>query len=84
MTYQENSCYYCGQVLDNNSFHRKPRADHFIPWVFVKTSLAENLVFACHDCNSSKSSNLASISFFNRLLQRNLQAVTSGRNALRK
>jgi len=39
VTYQENRCYYCGQVLDNSrDFDRKPRADHFIHWVFVKNS----------------------------------------------
>lgn len=71
ISYQDNRCYYCDQALDTRAFHSKPRADHFIPWVFVKTSLVENLVFACHDCNSSKSDRLASISFFNRMFRRN-------------
>ncbi|MCF8011158.1 MAG: hypothetical protein K9L17_06795 [Clostridiales bacterium] len=50
---------------------KKIPTDHFIPWVFVRSSLVENFVYACNNCNSSKSHRLASVSFFNRLLQRN-------------
>lgn len=69
--YQENRCFYCGIHLDNNNQPTKPRGDHFIPWVFIKTSNIENLVYACHDCNSSKSDRLAAISYFNKMIQRN-------------
>lgn len=71
ITYQNNHCYYCEQTLDSNDFHKKPRADHFIPWVFLKSSQIENLVFACNDCNSNKLDRLPSVSYFNRLIQRN-------------
>jgi len=71
ITYQDNRCYYCGWKLDDKDFLRKPRADHFIPWVFVRSSLVENLVFACNDCNSSKLDRLPSVYFFNKLVQRN-------------
>lgn len=54
LSYQDNRCYYCDQALDVRYFHNKPRADHFIPWVFVKTSRVENLVFACNDLNFSE------------------------------
>lgn len=73
ITYQGNTCYYCNQVLDKNHFNKMPRADHFIPWVFVKSSVVENLVFACNDCNSNKLDRLPSVSFFNKLIQRNAQ-----------
>lgn len=49
----------------------KARADHFIPWVFVKNSLPENLVYACNNCNSNKSDRVPGISIFNRLILRN-------------
>ncbi|MCF8011641.1 MAG: HNH endonuclease [Clostridiales bacterium] len=70
--YQENRCFYCGQVLDNKNTDKKPRADHFIPWVFIKSSNIENLVYACNNCNSNKSNRLPTTSIFNNLLQRNV------------
>lgn len=70
MEFQQGKCYYCGHRLDDNNDH-KPRADHFIPWVFVRNSLPENLVYACNNCNSNKSDRLPGISIFNKLLQRN-------------
>ncbi|MEW5805019.1 MAG: HNH endonuclease domain-containing protein [bacterium] len=71
LSFQDHVCYYCGRTLDAGLTQSKPKADHFIPWAFVKSSSVENLVFACHACNSDKSNRLASISFFNSLLRRN-------------
>ncbi|HUW63641.1 MAG TPA: HNH endonuclease [Spirochaetia bacterium] len=69
--YQGHHCYYCEQKLDDHDYLKKPRADHFIPWVFLKSSVVENLVYACNSCNSIKLDRLPSVSFFNKLLRRN-------------
>ena len=70
--YQEHTCFYCKRGLEESHNSTKPSADHFIPWIFLKTSLVENLVFACSDCNRSKSDRLASFNYFNKLLRRNV------------
>jgi hypothetical protein len=69
--YQDYHCFYCNRPMDESNAAAKPRADHFVPWVFVKSSRVENLVFACNECNSDKLDRLPAISFFNRLLKRN-------------
>ncbi len=70
--YQKDICFYCKREFISHDFSSKPRADHFIPWAFVKTSRIENLIFACNECNSSKSDRLAKINYFNKLLHRNM------------
>ncbi|KAB2952167.1 HNH endonuclease [Heliorestis acidaminivorans] len=69
--FQENRCYYCERVLDGSSSQSQARADHFIPWVFVKTSTLENLIYACNECNGTKLHRLPKLAYFNKLLHRN-------------
>ena len=61
---QEHACFYCGILFGDYYWSEKAgkvvRAnacfDHFIPWVYCRSSTAENVVASCQICNGIKSS----------------------------
>ena len=44
-------CFYCGTTLEKNYTD----VDHFIPWSYIFSNEAWNLVLACRSCNCKKS-----------------------------
>jgi hypothetical protein len=61
----DGKCFYCDE--------EKPKyaQDHFIPWNYNSITQSFNMVPACTICNSSKSDNLASENFLEKILERN-------------
>ncbi len=64
--FEENTCFYCGRKLSDNS-----DVDHFIPWKFVKTDNLWNFVLACKSCNSRKNDRIPDQSMLQRVILRN-------------
>lgn len=62
----EQTCFYC------EASNAKLVVDHFIPWSIYAVDYGHNFVLACVSCNSSKSDQLASLSYLGRWLKRNV------------
>ena len=60
-------CFYCGKPIDASHTD----LDHFIPWHFIKDNQDWNFVFACHQCNSSKSDRIPQKPFLRKIIGRN-------------
>lgn len=50
MTYPEENCHYCGELVSGLRLHR----DHLKPLCRGGNSLPKNIVYACNICNSVK------------------------------
>ena len=56
-------CFYCGVAFGESYWsprsdalaQAQPGFDHFIPWIYCRSSTADNVVAACQTCNSIKS-----------------------------
>ena len=71
--FENESCFYCGKKLSNDG--QKVHVDHFVPRAFIKDDKMWNLVLACPTCNLQKNDKLASISYLEKLLDRNKKIV---------
>ena len=71
--FENESCFYCGKKLSNDG--QKVHVDHFVPRAFIKDDKMWNLVLACPTCNLQKNDKLASISYLEKLLNRNKKIV---------
>ena len=71
--FENESCFYCGKKLSNDG--QKVHIDHFVPRAFIKDDKMWNLVLACPTCNLQKNDKLASISYLEKLLNRNKKIV---------
>lgn len=71
--FENASCFYCGKKLSNDG--QKVHVDHFVPRAFIKDDKMWNLVLACPTCNLQKNDKLASISYLEKLLDRNKKIV---------
>lgn len=59
-------CFYCNNKINSNHIH----VDHFIPWSYIFSDNAWNLVLSCQDCNLGKHSSLPEKKFINELVDR--------------
>lgn len=62
-----DSCFYCGNTLESGYTD----VDHFIPWSYIFSDDAWNMVLACRKCNCNKSDSLAQEEFLDDLIRRN-------------
>ncbi|MBB1403149.1 HNH endonuclease [Pseudoalteromonas sp. SG45-1] len=65
------TCFYCETKLE------KYDKDHFIPWEYVLEHKIWNLVAACRECNSEKSTNLPSKKSIKKLEDRNKEIFSN-------
>jgi hypothetical protein len=66
-------CFYCTRPFSGESVRH---VDHFIPWSFLLADPVWDLVFACVQCNLSKSDRLPSRSFIAQLDLLNARRLT--------
>jgi hypothetical protein len=72
-----SNCFYCESALGHNG-----HVDHFIPWRFVAENKIWNLVLACADCNSRKSSMTAPNRFADMIVSRNADLISRSPDSL--
>lgn len=75
--FQENRCFYCGQILRS-----KIHVDHFIPWNFIKTDNLWNFVLSCPRCNIKKSGKLMNMDYVIRLRNTNLDRLENAQESI--
>ena len=65
--YQGNSCFYCGEPIENNDIH----VDHVLPRQFIQHDEIWNLVLSHSICNLHKNDSLVGKHYFEKLIARN-------------
>lgn len=65
--YQGNTCFYCGESVDENDIH----VDHVLPRQFIQNDEVWNLVISHSTCNLNKNDALVGKHYFEKLLARN-------------
>jgi hypothetical protein len=65
--YQGNTCFYCGQEIDEDDYH----VDHVLPRLILNHDQIWNLVLSHSTCNLSKSTKLVGKHFMEKLIFRN-------------
>lgn len=63
-------CFYCGSHLPTNN-----PIDHVLPWSLVGIDGLANLVLACAQCNTDKSSALPAVAIVRRVLRRDRKTL---------
>ncbi len=71
--FENERCFYCGKKLSNDG--QKVHVDHFVPWAFIRDDKMWNLVLACPSCNLHKNDKLASVTYLDKLINRNKQII---------
>jgi hypothetical protein len=71
--YQNGHCFYCGECLERTSVH----VDHVIPRTFLQHDEIWNLVLAHEACNLAKSAQLPTLTYLERLAERNEYFIAS-------
>jgi 5-methylcytosine-specific restriction endonuclease McrA len=71
--YQNGMCFYCGDPLDLDEAH----VDHVIPRAVLNHDELWNLVLAHEACNLAKSARLPSLTYLERLYERNEYYIVS-------
>lgn len=71
--YQNNVCFYCGEVMPENDVH----VDHFIARQFINHDHIWNLVLSHSYCNMQKSDSLPDQFYVDKLTERNEYFIKS-------
>ena len=69
--FEEDTCFYCGKKLLNDSGSNLIHVDHFIPWSFIKEDKLWNFVLSCPTCNERKNNRLPPPTCLSKIQQRN-------------